>query len=353
MERLNASRHESERDFSGSADSTAAVVRNTELPGNAGGGAGRRNAAQFEGRFFSPSKLNILSNLPAFLAVAECGQIKLASEQLHIAQSAVSRRISSLEYNLGVALFERRKEGTFLTPFGESFRNHARAILNIADNVTKQARYASAGQLGSLTVGYNDFVVRHPGVSRAIRRFKAISAQIELSLVPMWSLDQVRSLKGGTIDVGMMQRTAEPSDGLRSREMFSQNMLLALPKRHRLAKKPNLFVRDLKDEQFILPKRRQAPLLVDYIFSALHANQVHPRSTSEITSSDTLMSLVSSGMGVGFVNETTSVRPGEVCLRSVVDFNFKVHIDVVHREDNKSSLLRNFLSILHEELTAF
>jgi len=203
-----------------------------------------------------------------------------------------------------------------------------------------------------LTVGYNDFVVRHLAVNRAVKRFKAGCPRAELTLPPMWSVNQIRDLKAGTIDLAMMQRMDESSTGLKSREMFSQNMLLALPRDHKLTRKPELFMPDLKDQKLILPKRKQAPLLVDYIFSALHANGVHPRNKSEIVNAETLLLLVSAGMGIGFVNEAGYRRFPGIRLRSVADFNYRARIDIVHREDSRSVLLKNFVSVLGEELGA-
>ena len=58
--------------------------------------------------------------------VARCGSIRLAAERLHVAASAVNRRIQDLEEELGTPLFERLPRGMRLTAAGELFVRYIR-----------------------------------------------------------------------------------------------------------------------------------------------------------------------------------------------------------------------------------
>ncbi len=57
--------------------------------------------------------------LKVFHAAAEAGSFTHAGEQLGLSQSAVSRQVSALEQELGVALFHRHARGLILTEQGE------------------------------------------------------------------------------------------------------------------------------------------------------------------------------------------------------------------------------------------
>lgn len=71
--------------------------------------------------------------IDAFLAVAQCGSISAASEQLFITQPALSRRIACIEANMGCTLFDRGKgvRGVSLTTRGEAFVPIARKWLDV------------------------------------------------------------------------------------------------------------------------------------------------------------------------------------------------------------------------------
>ncbi len=64
-----------------------------------------------------------------FVAVAEDGSIRRASERLHISPSAVNRQILNLESALKAQLFERRPDGMRLTDAGKMVLRHSRETL--------------------------------------------------------------------------------------------------------------------------------------------------------------------------------------------------------------------------------
>jgi LysR family hca operon transcriptional activator len=75
-----------------------------------------------------------LRHLRYFVAVAEAGSVKLATEsRLHTAQPSLSRQIRDLEHDVGVALFVRSVRGVELTAAGRAFLDHARLSLTQAE----------------------------------------------------------------------------------------------------------------------------------------------------------------------------------------------------------------------------
>lgn len=85
-----------------------------------------------------------LEQLESFVAVVEEGGVVHAARRLHLTQPPLSRRIRSLEDELGVPLFEREARGMRLTPAGELLLPYARRILDAVREAGEAVRGSSA-----------------------------------------------------------------------------------------------------------------------------------------------------------------------------------------------------------------
>ena len=116
--------------------------------------------------------------LRIFHAAAEAGSFTHAGEKLNLSQSAVSRQVSALEYDLGVALFNRHARGLVLTEQGDDlyrtahdvFMNLEAAQIRLNDNKerpTGALRVTTNIGLGStwLTSRINNFIDLYPEIN--------------------------------------------------------------------------------------------------------------------------------------------------------------------------------------------
>jgi len=245
-----------------------------------------------------------LRQLRHFIAVAERLHFGRAAAALHISQPPLSRSIRELESRVGATLLARTRRRVALTPEGARFLEEAKRILAQLERAVLDVGSMAAGDGGRLRLGFvslADYGVL-PGLLKA---YKAARPGVELALREMLSPDQAAALAAGELDFGLLLPPAAGAD-LEHVVVQRERFVAALPARHRLARESGrkagrLAVRELADEAFVMVPRAIAPGLND-IISALTARAgFAPRVAQEAIQMQTVVSLVSSGLGVALV----------------------------------------------------
>jgi DNA-binding transcriptional LysR family regulator len=108
-------------------------------------------AAMNGNKLFNQNQIK-LSQLRAFVAVAESGSFGEAALDLEISQSAVSHAIAVLEEQLGVVLLNRGRHGARLTPVGAQLLEYAQTILRSLEEMTQVANQAKGLQSGEVRI---------------------------------------------------------------------------------------------------------------------------------------------------------------------------------------------------------
>lgn len=97
--------------------------------------------------------INNLNYYNVFYTVAKTGSISRAANQLYISQPAVSKAISNLEENMGIALFVRNSRGVALTEEGTILYDYIeRALDNIVKGEESLKNITNLGSVISVSV---------------------------------------------------------------------------------------------------------------------------------------------------------------------------------------------------------
>ncbi|HLX79395.1 MAG TPA: LysR family transcriptional regulator [Burkholderiales bacterium] len=240
-----------------------------------------------------------LRQLRHFIAVAESLHFGRAAAALHISQPPLSRSIQDLEQRLGATLLERTRRRVELTPAGTRFLEEAKRLLLQLERAVLDAGSMAAGDSGRLRLGFvslADYGVL-PGLLKA---YKAAKPGISLALREMLSPEQAVALTAGELDFGLL---LPPVAGdLEHVTVQRERFLAALPSEHRLARKRGrLAMRELAQESFVMVPRAIAPGLYDIVAGLAARAGFSPRVAQEAIQMQTVVSLVSSGLGIAIV----------------------------------------------------
>ncbi len=209
-----------------------------------------------------------LRQLRYFVAVAEELHFRRAAERLHISQPPLSQQIRGLEEELGLQLLARTRRRVELTAAGEAFLRDARALLGELDGAVANARRIDAGQTGRLRISFVGSALLSivPGT---VERFRAVRPGVEIELRERSTVDQLRAVRAGVVDVGLVRPPTEDDDSLRVVTVLRERTVAALPAGHVLAGLRRVPLRRLAAEPLVLFPRDQAPGFHDLLIGAL------------------------------------------------------------------------------------
>jgi DNA-binding transcriptional LysR family regulator len=287
-----------------------------------------------------------LRHLRYFVAVGEEQHYGRASRRLRVAQPALSRQIQDLEEEIGFKLFERLPRGVKLNPAGKLFLEDARRILQEISEAAARAARVARGRSGTLRVGFTENASWRGVVPDSFRRFREQQPDAELQLHPAASLDQIEAIRAGRLDAGFVNFMPEADPELDQLAVGNPHVELAVPKRHPLAKLKKARLRDLVDAAFVWFPRWASPAFYDQMMEACYRGGLKsPRIVQEGNNEATILSLVSTGLGVGWVLGTARWRsPATVAILPVVDLNVTLRLALAWRRDNTSPLLVSFIA---------
>ena len=287
-----------------------------------------------------------LRHLRYFVAVAEERNFTRAAERLHMAQPPLSRSIQQLEETLEVQLFQRDSRPLKLTETGKFFYAHAVQLLaqtaeleSMTRRVGNIERSLSVGFVGSTLYGM---------LPKIIRRFRDENATVELSLHEMSTMDQIRALKDGQIDVGFGRIRHEDAN-IRRVILREEKMIVALPEGHPLSlAKPILALRDLVNETLIIFPKSPRPSYADQVLAAFEDRGLKPRRIYEVRELQIALGLVAAGEGVSVVPSSVyGLKRDDVSYKELDDPTLVSPIIMSTRMLDESRDLREMLELIY------
>ncbi|MCC6303654.1 MAG: LysR family transcriptional regulator [Rhodobacteraceae bacterium] len=239
-----------------------------------------------------------LRQLEYFLATGETGSIRLASERVRIAPSAISAAIARLETDLGVALFRREQaQSLALTATGRALLAEARAILDRVAELPARARAIDGAGRRRLAVGF--FVVLAPMLMPEVTRgFAARHPGLGIDPCECDQAELLDGMRQGTIEVAMTYDLGL-AEGIAFEPLATLPAHVIVAADHPLAARPSLGLPELAREPMIL---LDLPLSRDYFMALFQGQGLEPRVALRTRSPEHLRGLVANGFGYAIAN---------------------------------------------------
>ena len=238
--------------------------------------------------------------LEAFVAVAEAESFSAAADELHLTQSAVSKRIALLEQQLECRLFDRIARTVALTESGHKLLPRARYILS----ELQATRQAIADLSGSVSGTLRLAISHHIGLRRLPPVLKAFTQQFPNVTVDVAFMDSERAYDNvlhGRYELAVITLAPQPHPKIVAASVWPDRLTFVTSPDHPLTR-TKATIHTLQDHPAILPELNTH---TGHIVSELFERNGLKLTTAMRTNYlETIKSMVSIGMGWSLLPET-------------------------------------------------
>jgi LysR family transcriptional regulator, transcription activator of glutamate synthase operon len=251
-----------------------------------------------------------LQQLKYFREVAERQHVTRAAEKLFVSESAISRAVTQLEEELGVPLFYRQGRAVVLSPYGRLFLENVTRALGVLESGKRLLREQTEQESGTVSLGFLHSlgIEMVPGL---IKEYRRKHPRIQFTLLVQRSGEMLmEELAGGGIDLCLSVPGMFGQSDVRWNHLLDEELLIAMPRTHRLAARRTLSLKELSSEPFLALSPEHT---LRIIFDRLCADASFvPKIAFEGMDIATLRGLIAAGLGIGLLPPAPSRFAGVV-----------------------------------------
>ena len=275
-----------------------------------------------------------LQAIRAFISVARCGSFSTAAEQLYITQPAVSKRIASLEKQIGAKLFDRLGHQIILTASGEALMPHATQMLNALEDGRRAIEQLSNEVSGTLKVSASHHVGLHY-LPPILKRFINAYSEVDLNLDFIDSEQAWKETLQGSRELAIVTLPTGPIDNLHCIPIWHDPLTPMLAADHTLDVRQPVSLTTLSQIPAILPAHgTMTRAIIDQALKHKTEQVKNPELSTHFL--ETIKMMVSVGLGWSILPESMldhSIQRFEIRgMKSAVR-----HLGIVHHSDRTLS----------------
>ncbi|MBQ8998131.1 MAG: LysR family transcriptional regulator [Clostridium sp.] len=262
-----------------------------------------------------------LQQLEYFKVIAETKNFTTASNILLVTQPALSKAISKLEEELNVPLFEREGRNIKITKYGDVFLKYAESALNDIERGIEKIQDMKKKNDGIISIA-STYCIGATIIPFLISNFLNSNMQTKFNFNNESTDEILKDLKYGKIDLGFFDNIKRINDypEIEVSLVKKEEYVLIVPKNHYLSNKEEVYLKDLKEENFIVYNTRDNEKKISYAELIGYT----PKISVEPTEASMLASLVSAGAGISIVVNTPMINTNKISkIRIKDDIGYK------------------------------
>jgi DNA-binding transcriptional LysR family regulator len=287
------------------------------------------------------------------IAVADNASFTRASQQLYVAQSAISRKIKLLEEELGEPIFKRVNKKIYITPAGQTLLRYARRIFQDMRNAKLEISEIAHLERGQLRVGAGMLACTYI-LPPVLERFKSLHPCIDLEVITAPTDTLLSKLNDNLIELGVLTLPIKHTD-LKIVPLITEEMVVVTsPKHPVLSQKAKMKTEELQNYPLILfPKEARTRNVLDQFFRDAG---IAPRIVMEAENVALIKPLVKIDLGISIIpfrSVSEEVQRGELHCLKIMDHRLVRQVGLVYHKAEYipkmlSELIRLFMEVQSE-----
>jgi LysR family transcriptional regulator, transcription activator of glutamate synthase operon len=277
-----------------------------------------------------------LRQLRYLVALADERSFTRAAVREHVAQPALSQQIQRLEAEVGLALAERTTRSVKITDAGEALVARSRRILAELEAANEELLALRGVQTGHITLG-TMHTMGPVDISEALAAFHVLHPHVDLTVREASSEELAEMLRIDQLDLAFLSVTERiESHGLGLDQLLSEQLVVTVPRDHRLARRAKVRMAELAGEEFIA--YRPGSRLRELLTVAGRGAGFEPSVKLESNESQRIRRMVARGMGVAILPQSDAKAPGaDVAVIRLIEPELTRDITLAWREDRRHS----------------
>lgn len=235
--------------------------------------------------------------------LAETKNYREAAQKLFMTQPALTKKIQSLENELGVHLFIRGRHGAQLTHAGMQLIDKAHEAVSGISEFRQLALNVARGKTGNLAIGFGLSGIKV--APELVADFRRSWPEINISLEDMPSAVQIDALLAGRLQLAFMRLPVEPP--LTGIALKAESLVLAVPQKEKALINAQLNASTDYQAFAELPLLQlsadRGPGLNRQIARFMRFNRIEPQIVQQANDIQTLIAMVAAGIGSAIVPE--------------------------------------------------
>jgi LysR family hydrogen peroxide-inducible transcriptional activator len=238
-----------------------------------------------------------VNQLRYLVAVGKTGSFSKAAQECYVSQSALSEQIQKLEHEVGKPLFDRNRRRIVPTPAGQVLIELAHRILEQVENAKQEIQKSDGIMCGHIHLGVLPTIAPYL-LPHVFAQFRPQCPALDVRIHEDMTARVLHMLDDGDMDLGIVSLPIQ-EHGFEIEELFTEELLLALPSAHPLAAKETIRLDDLSSEKFILMK--EGHCLGDQALVFCHRHDFRPYIEFRSSQIETIQSFVMAGLGISLI----------------------------------------------------